>query len=311
VTSMARCLVTVVSFVMCGHTALAQPSFQDRTVRRSCAQARALKDPSTDTIPQCLPRVELFADGNLKDVLGGGDSTKAVASGALGLHYQGNRYEVTGLVNVAGTNDTVVAGYGSTLLLPATGHGLNAASLSVRGRFLDWNDTSCARYGNGVICNAGWHLEANASARNWATSFIKSPPPQGLADTIRQVARVLEVPMWGVDADLWYSFFDAQLISSDTTSRRVSMELDVGIARRAIRGDIASAGNAFLRDSLLTSMRTNFTGLHVGLTLTHNDVRSAFTYCWLNGGVPGLSGGQIVATVELRSALVSGLLDRR
>ncbi len=36
----------------------------------------------------------------------------------------------------------------------------------------------------------------------------------------------------------------------------------------------------------------------------------SFTYYRLNGDIDGLSGGQVVATVDLRAAIASGLLRR-
>jgi hypothetical protein len=100
---------------------------------------------------------------------------------------------------------------------------------------------------------------------------------------------------------------------SDDEGHAVAMLLDLGLVRRAVRGDLAGrrAERRAVRDTLLGTGRTHFDGFEIGLSLVYDELRSNFTYYYLNGKVDGLSGGQIVATVEIRAPLMSGRLERR
>lgn len=314
--------IAAATLVVCPLAAgMAQVSSSDGgTHRRGCNEARPLilggdrsaRGPyaKSDTIPHCLDHLEIFGQGNVKDALGSG-SGGASPSGALGVHYTGSRYDVTGLVNVAGSSDTVRSGFGGTVLLPSTGGGLNAASLVIRMRFRDWGARRCADYYYSKTCNMGLRLALDASTRVWATQTGKSSPAGGQGDSVTTVTGVTEVPMWGVGLGVWYSFFDAPL-AADSGGGRAAMLLDLGLAHRAIRGALGGTSEAqtALRDSLLNDRRHDFTGLEVGLTLQYNQVRSTFTYYLFNGHADGFSGGEIVATVSLDAAIASRLLTR-
>lgn len=278
---------------------------------RSCGMPRPLlpDNDNTTILGFCIPWSQVFADGNVKDVLGGGDNS-AAASGALGLHYVGNKFDVTGLVNVAGTNDTIRAGYGSSLLVPAAGKGLNAGSLTIRRRARELRDPTCARNRASYWCNVGYKVYANASTRRWATETRMIAPPAGQTDSVEQVIDSEEVPIWGTGLSGWYMFFDDALVGSDSTRRGVSMVLDGGVLLRAVRGDIGAESSDALRKRLLGTDRTLFPGFEIGLTMIYDQIRSSFTYYYLPGQANGLTGGQIVAAVDLRGALASGLLRR-
>jgi hypothetical protein len=264
-----------------------------------------------DSLPRCLPRVEVFADGNVKDVLGAA-GTKADASDALGLHYTGGRYDVTGLVNVAGARDTILRGYGSSILIPAAGPALNAAALSIRGSIRDWTDRRCAQYAPPISCQIGFRLRADASTRLWASKTSRVAPPAGQTDSVDRVDETIEVPVWGLALDGSYSFFFGDIIMTDGARRPVEMILDVGVARRAIRGDIGSDSQVRkdLRRKLLGTEDRTFGGYQIGLTLIYHQIRSSLSYVRLTSDVDGLSGGQIVAALDLRAPLASGLLQR-
>lgn len=301
----------------------------------SCVTPRASDVPRRET--HCRALVEVFADGNVKDVLGSGKGA-ASTSGALGLHYIGNQYEVTGIVNVVGTGDTVRKQFGAAVLAPATGSALNAASLVIRRPFRKWGDYTCAGDNYSLVCNAGLRLHADASTRLWATATRRVAVPatttttaSGSAtgsttgstttaapDTVDQVVATTEVPTWGVGLDLSYTFFREAITTSDGSTRPIYMVLDMGVMRRAVRGDITDsvvdsktgARTAPLSNKLLGTGRRNFDGVEVGLSMIYDKIRTTFTYVRLNDEVPGLSRGQIVAAAEIRAAIASGLLRR-
>lgn len=296
----------------------AQAPMVDTVQRRSCSVPRPLagsedtKPPrKKDAVPHCLTQLEVFADGNIKNVLGNSD-VNSVASGALGLRVVGSRFQVSGLINVAGPSDTVTSAFGATLLAPATGRSLNAASLVVRQRLRDWGDPACLRYNYPQTCNQGFRIEVNATSRLWATETRVEPPNDAGRDTTKVVTATSQVPMYGIDAAWSYEFFRGAIVSSDSAKRAAAMWLDVGYSRRAIRGDIGSTSEetTAIRQKLLGSSQRTFDGYHAALTLSYGQIESKLTYLWLNGDVRGLSGGQVIASVSLRAALASGLLKR-
>jgi hypothetical protein len=86
-------------------------------------------------LPASSPRIEVFADGNLRHVIGEpGEGTNA--AGSLGVRYVGPNYIATGMVNVAGTADTVTEAFGATMLAPSSGTGFNAGLLDIRRRHI-------------------------------------------------------------------------------------------------------------------------------------------------------------------------------
>lgn len=277
----------------------------------SCAGPRPTeREKPTDTeISPCHAQLEVFGDGNVKDVLGGG-AAKASASAALGMHYVGNRYEVIGMVNIAGTNDTVRAHRGATILVPAAGKALNAGLLSIRGAFKKWNDDKCDTAASIPLrCNWGWRVHADASTRVWATHLKREGEGK---DSVDRVVDTMEIPTWGGGLDLSYAFFRDGFRADDGTYLPAQMVLDVGYAHRALRGDLIAKSRAALLDTLVgTSRQHNFDGLEVAMSMVFSQIRTSFTYVWLNGGVDGLSRGQIVASVDLVAPLRSGLLSRR
>jgi hypothetical protein len=304
-----RLLFLTAAATLMTQTMGAQPALKDSTKRRPCDVPRPRFFSRSDTIPHCLSRVQVFGDANLKDVLGAKESP-AVASGALGLSFVGNTYMASGLVNVAGSNDTVRADYGSSLLVPAAGKGLNAAVLSIRRRFNDWDDTRCSNYRADWRCNWGLRLTASASTRRWATRIQRVASAPDSSDSVERILEVSDVPILGASLGAWYTFFEGAVGTSDSVFRPVSMVLDAGLVSRFVRGDIAATKNDSIRTRLLGTTDHRFAGAEIGLTLVYDQIRSSFTYYHLSGNVDGLSRGQIVATVELRAALASGLLAR-
>lgn len=315
-----RCAIEVLAGLSLAlSSASAQSPLTDSTKRRSCTVPRPLAGiedtkprRAKDLVPHCLAHLEIFAEGSVKDVLGNAD-VNSVTSGALGMKVVGSRFEVSGLVNVAGASDTVTSAFGATLLAPATGRSLNAASLIVRRRLRDWGDPECLRYNYPQTCNQGFRLEVNATSRVWATDTKAVPPKDIGGDTVQVVTATSQVPLYGIDAGWSYEFFRGAITSSDSSNRPAAMWLDVGYSRRAIRGDIGSKSEVttVIRTRLLGSAQRTFDGYHAALSLAYGQVESSLTYLWLNGDVRGLSGGQVVASVSLRAALASGLLRRQ
>ena len=254
------------------------------------------------------PRVEIFADGSIKDMLGGG-SEGALATGALGLRYRGPLFRTVGMINVAGTSDTIASNYGASLLAPGAGAGLNAGLVEVRMAAQGLEGCQAVTGALVLPCNLGLHAYASASTRIWGTNVERSTDASG--ETRTRVLDAMEVPIWGLGLALTYTFFD-DVMQGEESSWPVAMALDVGYARRAIRGNLASdrPTRRALRSVLLLTEDTDFGGLEIRLGLRYKDVLSSFTYYRMRGDIDGFSGGQILAVVSLQAVLNSGLLRR-
>jgi len=263
------------------------------------------------------PRVQIFLSGNLRDVVGQTEQG-AQGTGALGMRYIGPAYVATGLINVAGAFDTVGAGFGGTMLPPSTGRGLNAGVLDIRRRYLFGHDNQCRRVHDlrfaaeslralrqevpdsmrgRVICSLGLHTYLGVSTSRWG--ITRDP----VTDT---VTSTIDVPVWGAGLGLSYTFIDDRLDNKD-----LAMVLDVGLATRNLRGDLAADRRSDLRESLLGTDRRNFYGLEMGLAMQYENVGAALTYYFFGSDVDGLSHGQVVAGVSIHAALNDWFLGRR
>ena len=236
------------------------------------------------------PGIDVFAGGNIKDVLGQPDATVS-ASGNLGLRYRGRVYVVNALVNIAGTRDTITRGHGASLLQPAAGTALNAGLLDVRTpRFQLIR--GCVGNEHRIPCHFGLHAYISASTGLWA----RTDP----VDT-NSIVRTYEVPSWGSGLDVSYTFANG-FMGADR--KPVAMILDVGWATRHIRGELGMDDAA--RDSVILTRERNFSGIEVGLTVQYDLITAGITYYYFGGRVSGFSRGQIVAGASIQSNLNSG-----
>lgn len=248
------------------------------------------------TTPSTTPGsayVDIFVDGNVKNVIAQSTSGANTIQGSLGARYRGDTYLVTASINLGGTLDTVTTNYGLSILAPATGRALNAALLEIRRprAFRRADDKQCNGDPTQVHCNFGWRAYATLTTARWATQV----------DTSGKVLGVADVPALGLGGGMSYTFF-----SGTVDTNNVGVVLDAGYALRAISGDLLAQDT--LRSRLLHTEATVFTGLEMGLSLQYNAIKAGVTYYLLNGSVGGLSRGQVVAGASIQADLVSGLL---
>jgi hypothetical protein len=248
-----------------------------------------------DAITRLQPQVEVFGDGNVKGTVGQADNATA-AAGSLGMRYRDGTFVVTGSINIAGTHTTATRSLGATLLSPATGGPLNAGLIDLRlPHFLSARTCGAGDLSawNSVLCTFGLHVYGSAATTRWATRI----------DEAGAVLDSVDVPFWGFGIGPSVTFFTGTLRSGNT-EKAVSMVLDAGLVSRHLRGDLFSQDT--LRTRLLTSGKKDFYGLELGLGLQFGNVRSGFSYYFLNGDVPGLSHGQVVAGVSIQASLIGG-----
>lgn len=248
---------------------------------------------------QGTTRVEVFAEGNVKNVVSQPSDVTDV-TGSLGIRYLGSTYIATGVINVAGTFDTVTTGFGATLLAPATGKGLNAGLLDIRRRHFFGLGKACKGLKGDlpIKCNIGFHAYGSVASHRWATRTDTEGIPLATQD----------VQVWGSGIGFFYNFFDGT-VGDSLEKKPVAMVLDVGLAGRHLRGDLFSQDT--LRTRLLNGDdRRNFYGLEIGLGIQYEQIKAGLNYYFMNGNVNGLSHGQVVAGVSIQANLNSGKLNR-
>lgn len=231
---------------------------------------------------------EVFADGNIKDVVGG-NADETTASGSLGLGYSDGRFIVSALVNAVGTATPLTENFGSALLAPAAGASLNAGVLDLR-----WS--AAGRPGRGICGAYGLHAYASVSSARWqadsaGTTFGVVTPGVGIGPFC-QLLNIKESSPDGGD------------------SRTLAAVLDVGVAVRGIAGDIAQSANDSVRSFLLNGDQRTRVGVEVGLALQLNGLKAGLTLYAFPGEVPGLSDGQVIAGFSVQSPLLSGKISR-
>jgi hypothetical protein len=260
---------------------------------RAEANAQTLQ---LEAITDSQPQVEVFGDGNVKGTVGQADEATA-ASGSLGMRYNDGTFGVTGLINIAGTHTTATGSLGATLLSPATGGPLNAGLVDVRmPHLLSFNtchNKTVQATLKKVFCTFGFHAYGSIATTRWAT----------VIDDAGAVTDSVDVPFWGFGFGPSVTFFSGKIGEGDN-AKSVSMVLDGGFVSRHLRGDLFSQDT--LRTRLIGTTKKDFYGLELGLGLQFGNVRSGFSYYFLNGDVAGLSHGQVVAGVSIQANLIGG-----
>jgi hypothetical protein len=212
-------------------------------------------------------------------------------------------FRARGSVNIAGTADTVVSGYGSTLLAPGVGSALNAGLLEIRvGRR---NSEGCLANKARIGCNVAGRFYASASTRLWATRTSKVPREgTTTGDSLIHVLETTQVPICGLGAVLSYIFFD-DTVGTDKDARLVSMVHDLGftaILPGPIQTPSSCAPLSFIRRRRpLADSKSDW-----AFDTTRSARGSRITA--MGGNIDSFSHGQIIATIGLEATLNSGPL---
>ena len=261
--------------------------------------AAAAQTLQLEAITDTLRQVEVFGDGNVKGTVGQDDEATA-AAGSLGMRFNDGTFVVTGSINIAGTHSTATKSLGATLLSPATGGPLNAGLVDVRVphllslRTCRSNEAATLK---SALCTFGFHAYGSIATTRWAT----------LVDDAGVVTDSVDVPYWGFGFGPSVTFFSGKIGSGDD-AKPVSMVLDAGFVSRHLRGDLFSQDT--VRTRLIGTTKRDFYGLEIGLGLQFGNVRSGFSYYFLDGDVRGLSHGQVVAGVSVQASLIGGPLKK-
>ncbi|MDQ3136411.1 MAG: hypothetical protein M3Q93_02360 [Gemmatimonadota bacterium] len=260
----------------------------DTAVVRTVIDSSAPQLTTRKDIAVLAGRYEVYADGNLKDVVGSTDGTTS-ASGSLGVSYATEAFSVNLLVNAVGNATPLRDNFGTALLAPAAGSSLNAGVVDVR-----WNAAQepkkglCGTFGlrgYGSISSARWQTDTSGTTAGVVT------PGAGLGGFCQLLSVHPSAP-------------------AETEARSLSAVLDIGLAVRGIGGDIAQTANDTIRMRLIGSDTRTKVGLEIGLALQVNGIKAGLTYYSFPGETPGLSDGQVIAGFSVQSAFLHGNVAR-
>lgn len=281
-------------FVAAGADADQQAAFAADTIRVAPAgdvTCLALRPPTKECVAQRLKDsaafvralvsdslvVSIVAEGSVRSALTNGSmGSNTPAGGALGVSVGEWRRNLTVLINVAGLTDTLKQNVGAALLPPTAG-GLTSGQVSA---LLDFRQ---------MIGNHGFGLH-----------FYGSVTPAEFEASVSGTEESASAVVEALGAQASWEFYNQSLGAT-----AISVVADLGLAGRAIGGDVASPSNRPLRNQLLATNSTNFGGLEAGLTLFVKDVRVGVSMYFFPGNVPGLSHAQAVFGVSVSDEFLS------
>ncbi|MES2521579.1 MAG: hypothetical protein V4617_02690 [Gemmatimonadota bacterium] len=236
------------------------------------AQISPLVNPVT-VEKQRVRTISLYADGNVQSMLESTENTSA--TGSIGLAIQ-NPYVFAALhVTAAGTMENVTEAFGGRVLSAGGGGSFSGFGADLRWLPRKWLDLWY-----------GGRTYVQGSSSNWVSGTQSVSAPLVAA---------------GLLATLEYR-------DSLGVDNPVSVMADIGIARRQIRGNIAQSTNDSFREAILGTRQTGWTGMEAALTIQVHQISARGAYYHFGGNINGLSKGQIVTSISVKSAIFS---DRR
>jgi hypothetical protein len=229
----------------------------------------AEKPPLHDTVT-----VRTFANGNIRGIATGSDTSVSTANGSVGVSMEWSRVTLAGVINVATSAKRLTADFGQSLLSPASGTGFKSGVLEVR----------FANYLHSFLGPLGLHIYASASSSTWRSNV----------DTTHSS----NAAVTGLGVLLYRQVAAAQ------GDNKVSFGLEAGGSIRHLSGDIVE--DKPLRTELLGSAARTFGGLEGGMTIAVNKVTAAVQlYYYWPRKVAGVSRVQITTGVSLQADLFS------
>lgn len=238
----------------------------------STSDQQSLDEQTSDDLT-----VKLFADGNTKTILTGENqqADETTTNGSIGLLFEwGNPSSVlSGLVNVAAAEDTLVAGFGQSLLAPGTGNlgGIVELHLPFPGTLLGTSPGALAI-----------HLYSSVSSNTW-----------------KHEDDAADIVVFGGGALLAYD------LGIEKQDAFYGLRVEGGLTYRGLYGDAASNGS-FREEALGTEVR-RFLGLEAGISLTARNLTAGITFYRFSDSsdksIPGFSGGQLAGGISISTAI--------
>ena len=256
-----------------------------------------------------LPVGSLYADGAVRNAVGGDSTSQGAATGSLGLSVAWpNGWSMALTVAVASATDTIVSNYGSIVMIPGAGQGnLSNYLFEVRSPVISVSKAR-SRGILGVLQRFPWagaYFYHTGSNSLWRAAFADTtlgPPVTVATDTAVRSAAII-----GAGFGLYRDVLNRRLLNT-----AVQFSGQIGIAIRHIRGNMGGDKER-LQQLFGGNEKRNFRGIEFGVQMTIGAVTAGVQYYKISRqdrpAIPGLHSGQLIIGLGIQGTIVSGPLD--
>jgi hypothetical protein len=243
----------------------------------------------------------LLAQGAVRSGLSGSSNAGTAGTGSIGLTFSQGSWQLTGLVTVASSVDTLRSGFGSFILTPASGRN------SLSTFLVDLHTPSIARIWSKQEPSPLWpaaHVYFTGANSIWE----RLTPSADLADTAKSYK---QAAVLGLGTLLSWQIKRGRLLNVP-----VQITVETGYSRRYLRGDVF-ADTAFIRGTLHPpdeSVKKSWGAWETGFQMGIGAVTAGVQYYWVDGNndksfISGLTSGQLVIGIAVAGDIVSGILS--
>lgn len=250
-------------------------------------------------VPQATPertstgsagsQVAVYIDGAIRGVsTGDQDQTDAVTgTGSLGVGVTTQRVDYLASIVVASTADTIASDPGTFILTPVSGQSLRSGLIDVHHRTL---------FGKPLGVPFGLHAYGFASQAR-----LLRPSDSTVAGVV----------VAGMGTLLRHDIVKGNL--SGQSDNHVRLSVEGGPSFRIVAGDVGAGLRKAFRQEVFGSPSRFYGGLELGLQVEFGVVTGAFALYFYddfskNSSVPGVTGGQLVASFAIGGPVFTGSL---
>lgn len=224
--------------------------------------------------------VEIFADGNIRGVLGSSfdeeAENKTIQSGSIGLNLLTHRSQWTGSISIAGNQQKIISDIRNIILNPESGSSLQSGFISymrskIRGIPLFRGESP-----------PDVNAYLSVSGSNWGN------------DDESENAVVLGLGALLLWDQVRYNFGDQETVNF------IRMRMGFGYTERYIMGDILT--NKDLLNEVSGSKSTSYRGFEGRFKIQYNYLVATLKGFWLwggTGGTKGISNGQLAGGISI------------
>jgi hypothetical protein len=212
--------------------------------------------------------IAIVATGDVNTVLTNKGGNSPIGTGSLGINYDTPNFEISALVALVSSADTVTEAFGSAILNGFTG--VRSGYASYRHKMSGWN--------GGLFQEPSFYIFGSVASGNWRV------------DSSTSQATILCVD----------GGFANWIYRSQAAGNLIYLGFNIGFTSRFLLGDI-SHREEMLKAAIGTT-KTSFWGVVGGFTIRFNHVTGQLSFpFFLNAWVPGLTGGQVVARLQFET----------
>lgn len=236
--------------------------------------------PHTRTQRSDTTLITVYADGNVRSLMTGGDKESTGGTGAIRGALSWKNAYLSAQLNIATTVDTLTSKVGATMFPPTYAKALNSVLIDTR---LWFGKT-----------DGGIHAYGGFSLTPWGVKAAT-----GYADSAQAL-------VWELGAGYFYDLGSPQL-SDSLGNNTFSITLELGAALRDLTGDVTNGSHGVIQDQVFGTRKTFFVGPTVGVEIRSNNVILALQVYDFpqTKGIDGFSGFQVAAGVGVQGSVLN------